>query len=73
MKKEPGLSLSSWLRHARHQKLDAEGSRRPLQTVEDLRSFFATCDARAASPEPDWDEHVAVIERSIRGRSRPGS
>jgi hypothetical protein len=31
---------------------------------EDLDALFAACDAREEGTEPDWEEHLAMIERS---------
>ena len=60
-----GLSLSAWLRRAGHERLSARpaaslGSRRAL------RAFFASCDVREKGKEPDWREHLEVIETSRR-------
>ena len=35
--------------------------------VEDIEAFFRQCDALEGSEtEPDWDEHLAVIDESRR-------
>jgi hypothetical protein len=31
-----------------------------------LKAFFMACDAREHGREPDWKEHLAVIEQSKR-------
>jgi hypothetical protein len=64
-----GLSLSDWIRQAARSRL--ESSRRPaIESIEDLRRFFAECDDREHGAEPDWHEHRAVIDRSrAAGRS----
>lgn len=63
-----GLSLSEWLREAAREKLgrDSRGTR--LDTVANLRSFFAECDARhqGEGPESDWEEHKRVIQAGQR-------
>lgn len=59
-----GLSLSAWLREAARARL-SERQSAGLDTVEELRAFFRACDDREASPEPDWEEHRRVIERSV--------
>ena len=59
-----GKSLSGWLREAAREKLEAATSRRPIETPAELRRFFQACDVRERSPEPDWDEHRRVIDRS---------
>lgn len=59
-----GLSLSAWFRRAGKERL-RRGSPK-LDSVEDLRAFFAACDAREKGRESDWDEHLSVIEASRR-------
>lgn len=58
-----GKSLGAWLREAAEEKLEAARSRR-FQSPEELRSFFEDRDAEEHAPEPDWEEHRRVIERS---------
>lgn len=60
-----GLSLSAWLRQAGKQRLVEHYPER-ISSVEDLRAFFAACDAREVGREPDWEEHLAVMEGSQR-------
>lgn len=60
-----GKTLSEWMREAAREKLEQEGPLR-LDTVHDLRAFFASCDAREEQDEPDWEEHRRVIEASAR-------
>lgn len=58
-----GLSLSEWLREAARERLERE---RPLEiaTVADLDRFFAERAATASGAEPDWEQHLEVIDRS---------
>ena len=58
-----GLSLSAWLRQAGQERLRSRRGRR-LSTQRELRDFFRAVDAREKGREPDWDEHLAVIDRS---------
>jgi hypothetical protein len=58
-----GMSLSAWLRHAGQERLRSRRSRR-LSTLRDLREFFRAIDAREKGREPDWEEHLSVINRS---------
>ena len=37
-----------------------------MRTVDELRAFFAQCDDREIGREPDWEEHLAVIDASMR-------
>jgi hypothetical protein len=60
-----GLSLSAWLRQAGRDRLAARPQPK-LATRKDLRAFFAACDAREKGREPEWREHLGVIERSKR-------
>lgn len=66
-----GRSLSEWLREAGRDRL---ASREPdrLRTAEDLQRFFAECDEQETGREPEWEEHLAVMEESRRqGLPRP--
>lgn len=60
-----GKTLSAWLRDAAREKLAEQGPGR-LETMEELRRFFSECDRRETGTEPDWEQHVRVIERSRR-------
>lgn len=57
-----GLSLSSWLRMAGQEQL----RKSRIASPADLDAFFRACDTREKGTEPDWEEHLAVIERSRR-------
>ena len=61
-----GKSLAAWLREAAREKLASAEERRDLETLEELRVFFAACSQRESEPEPDWEAHRRVIEESIR-------
>ena len=50
-----GKTLSEWLREAAREKLHQEGPLR-LDTLQELRVFFASCDARERQNEPDWED-----------------
>ncbi len=65
-----GVSLSEWLRGAARARLEDDEAR-SLRTADDLDRFFADADAREGDePEPDWEQHLAVIAES-RGRGLP--
>lgn len=66
-----GKSLSEWLREAGRDRLAAVRAPR-IRTVEHLDAFFAASDEREHGREPDWDEHLATIERS-RTDGLPGT
>jgi Mobilization protein NikA len=60
-----GLSLSAWLRAAGRERLVNACERPGMKTTEDLDAFFQRCDAREkGGSEPDWEEHLKVIESS---------
>ena len=61
-----GMSLAEWLREAARERLAAAERDAQMDTLDELRAFFAACDAREHGREPDWDEHRKVIERSVR-------
>lgn len=65
-----GMSLGAWLREAAEERLEAARARK-FGSVDDLRTFFTEQDERESTPEPDWDEHRRVIERSRAGGSEP--
>ena len=68
-----GMTLSAWLRAAAHQRLGLQQESRPFQTAGDLREFFSQCDElEGPRTEPDWDQHLQVIEQS-RGRGSSGT
>ncbi len=63
-----GKSLSAWLRDVAREKLSQEAPLK-LETLEELRAYFAGCDDRETLQEPDWPDHRRLIERSIRSGS----
>jgi hypothetical protein len=67
-----GLSLSGWLRAAGRERLERHHAQARIRSVEELRAFFNACDAREVGEEPDWEEHLAVIDRS-RAEGRSGT
>lgn len=58
-----GKSLGAWLREAAEEKLES-GQTRRFGSAEELSDFFASRDGTERAPEPDWEEHRRVIERS---------
>ena len=66
---EAGKSLSSWMRESALAKLDASGDAPRFKSAADLKKFFKACDLREKGREPDWDEHLRVINQS-RGSGR---
>ena len=67
-----GMSLSAWLRSAAEDRLERAAASVRIRTPADLAAFFARCDAlEGPDTEPDWDEHLAVMERSRRRGRAP--
>lgn len=64
--RQEGLSLSAWLKEAGKERLRARSGPSRIETREDLRAFFSTCDAQEEGGEPDWEEHLATMEHSKR-------
>ena len=72
-----GMSLSAWLRAAAHERLAKHQKVRRFQTAEDVRAFFERVHAledleNEPEREPDWEEHLAVINESkMKGLPKP--
>ena len=63
-----GMSLSAWLRAAARERLATRRRVKPFETPEDVEEFFRSCASlEGPETEPDWDEHMAVINES-RGK-----
>ena len=61
---QEGKSLAAWLRDAAEHRIRTLEDRPSLRTREALTAFFTECDSRETEPEPDWEEHRKVIQRS---------
>ena len=62
-----GMSLSAWLRAAARERLHGRRPRRPFRSQAEIEEFFRECDALdGPAAEPDWGEHLAVIDDSRR-------
>ncbi len=62
------MTLSAWLRKAARQRLAAQQRPQAFESADDLEEFFQRCDElEGLGAEPDWGEHLTVIEES-RGR-----
>ena len=66
-----GMSLSAWMRAAAHQRLQQHQRNRPFESTADVEEFFKACDSLdGPDREPEWEEHLALIDES---RSRRGA
>lgn len=61
-----GLSLGAWLREAAEARYRAAQAAGPFTEPDQLGESFARCAAAEQLPEPDWQEHRAVLEASLR-------
>lgn len=60
-----GLTFSAWLRAAAIERLEAARQADRFRSPEDLEAFFEACDSLPGpTVEPDWEEHLAVINAS---------
>ncbi|HEY6878829.1 MAG TPA: ribbon-helix-helix protein, CopG family [Polyangiales bacterium] len=68
--KHLGRSLSAFMREAALHRLAELESKKGFSKQE-LKDFFKQCSKLESGREPDWDEHLQVIDAAIRtGRSR---
>ena len=62
-----GLTLSAWLRSAARARLEEGQGPARFESAEELAAFFRECDALPGPDrEPDWEDHLRVIEESWR-------
>ena len=60
-----GMTLSAWLRAAARARLEERQQVRRFESPEDVREFFKACEAvEGPEAEPDWSEHLRVINES---------
>ena len=67
-----GLTLSAWLRSAAADRLQRGAKSDRFRSEDDLWRFFARRDAEvAAGREPDWNQHLEVIDASRKRGAAP--
>lgn len=66
-----GMSLSEWLREAARER-SARARPLTISSVADLDRFFAERREAESGVEPDWGEHLLVMEQSRRSGLEPG-
>ena len=65
------MSSRAGLRVSARERIRPRWSTAPFRSAADAEDFFATCDAREGpGVEPDWEEHLEVINES-RSRGVP--
>lgn len=63
-----GMTFSAWLREAANARLEDGQGAAKFRTESQVQQFFQTCDAiEGPDVEPDWSEHLRVIEQSRAG------
>lgn len=64
-----GMTLSGWLYAAACERLENRQRAKSFASVEDVMAFFRACDdLDGPEEEPDWSEHLRVIEASRAGK-----
>ncbi len=60
-----GMTLSAWLHAAGRARLETQQRARPFASAEDAMAFFRACDdLDGPEMEPDWSEHLRIINAS---------
>ena len=59
-----GFSLSRWVREAALEKLETASGGQGFRSAAELDAFFASTREAEPGREPDWVQHLDVIERS---------
>ena len=63
-----GITLGEWLRAAAVKRLEDTQRADHFNSTIKVGAFFEGCDAlKRPESEPDWEDHVKVIERSRAG------
>ncbi|MCY3767584.1 MAG: hypothetical protein OXH06_19375 [Gemmatimonadetes bacterium] len=59
--------MSAKRRTEAHRRPEQQQRSRPFESQADLEAFFRACDElEGPAREPEWREHMAVIEESRR-------
>ena len=65
------MSSRTGLRDTARERIRPRASTEPFRSAADAGGFFAACNAReGCGVEPDWEEHLKVINES-RSRGLP--
>ena len=65
-----GLSLSAWIRAAAQERLETRQRVKIFESPDEVKEFFLRCASLdGPETEPDWDEHLRVMNES-RGSGR---
>ena len=63
-----GMTYSAWLREAAREKLEDRQKGKRFATSKEVQEFFQACVSMGGPDvEPDWSEHVRIIEQSRAG------
>ena len=65
--RKEGMTLSAWLRAAARERLQERQHAKPFRSPEHVEEFFRACDSlEGPEKEPDWDQHLDLINQSRR-------
>ncbi len=60
-----GMTFSAWLRVAAHDRLEESQRSQRFESPEQWEEFFKMCDSLPGpETEPDWEDHLRVINES---------
>ena len=60
-----GMTFSAWMRAAARDRLEESQRSERFESSEQWEEFFRMCDALPGpETEPDWEEHLRVINES---------
>ena len=66
--RQEGMSLSAWLRAAARERLETRQRVRLFESPDDVEEFFKSCSTlEGPETEPDWSEHLQVMNGSANG------
>lgn len=64
--RKEGMTLSEWLQAAAIKRLEDAQRAEYFDSTIKVSAFFEECDAfKRPESEPDWEDHLKVIEQSI--------
>ena len=64
--RKEGMTLSEWLQAAAIKRLEDTQRAEYFDSTIKVSAFFEECDAfKRPESEPDWEDHLKVIEQSI--------
>ncbi len=66
--RKEGMTFSAWLRAAARERLEKQQQLKQFESPEEVREFFRACAVvEGSGKEPNWSEHLKVMEESRSG------